>query len=195
MFKSVFILVLDGWSFSCEAPLEWLSLDLTDDKSTLLHALALSLCRHHNGRDSVSNHQPHHCWLNRLFRRRSKKTSKLRATGEFSAQMASIAENVYIWWRHHDSARHQAITRVNVDPDLCCHTASLGHNVLNLPYFDHCFYADTEFLLRFLRYCKFSQLEARKRLDAYLSAVTKYADHIMDIDTTQKEVLDLVKTG
>ena len=29
---------------------------------------------HHNGRDSVSNHQPHDCLLNRLFRRRSKKT-------------------------------------------------------------------------------------------------------------------------
>ena len=65
----------------------------------------------HNGRDSVSNHQPHDCLLNRLFRRRSKKTSKLRVTGlwaenspetgEFSAQMASNAENVSIWWRHH----------------------------------------------------------------------------------------------
>ena len=35
----------------------------------------------HNGRDSVSNHQPHDCLLNRLFRRRSKKTSKRRVTG------------------------------------------------------------------------------------------------------------------
>ena len=35
----------------------------------------------HNGRDSVSNHQPHDWLLNRLFRRRSKKTSKLRVTG------------------------------------------------------------------------------------------------------------------
>ena len=67
--------------------------------------------RHHNGRDSVSNHQPHDCLLNRLFRRRSKKASKLRViglcagnsplTGEFPAQMASNAENVSIWWRHH----------------------------------------------------------------------------------------------
>ena len=32
----------------------------------------------HNGHDGVSNHQPHHCLLNRLFRHRSKKTSKLR---------------------------------------------------------------------------------------------------------------------
>ena len=62
----------------------------------------------HNGCDSVSNH---HCLLNRLFRRRSKKTSKLRVTGlcaenspgtgEFPAQRASNAENVSIWWRHH----------------------------------------------------------------------------------------------
>ena len=66
----------------------------------------------HDRRDSVSNHQPHDCLLNRLFGRRSKKTSKLRVTGlcagnspvpgEFPAQMASYAENVSIWWRHHD---------------------------------------------------------------------------------------------
>ena len=70
-----------------------------------------SLQWRHNGRDDVSNHQPHDCLLNRLFRRRSKKTSKLRVTGlcagnspvtgEFPAQMASSAENVSIWWRHH----------------------------------------------------------------------------------------------
>ena len=35
----------------------------------------------HNDYDSVSNHQPHDCLLNRLFRRRSKKTSKLRVNG------------------------------------------------------------------------------------------------------------------
>ena len=35
----------------------------------------------HNGRNGVSNHQPHHCLPNCLFRRRSKKTSKLRVTG------------------------------------------------------------------------------------------------------------------
>ena len=35
----------------------------------------------HNGPDSVSNHQPRDCLLNRLFRRRSKKTPKLRVTG------------------------------------------------------------------------------------------------------------------
>ena len=33
----------------------------------------LSLQWHHNGHHGVSNHQPHHCSLKRLFRRRSKK--------------------------------------------------------------------------------------------------------------------------
>ena len=41
--------------------------------------LPLQWC--HNDHDSVSNHQPRGCLLNRLFRRRSKKTSKLRVTG------------------------------------------------------------------------------------------------------------------
>ena len=35
----------------------------------------------HNDHDSVSNHQPHECLFKRLFRRRSKKRSKLRVTG------------------------------------------------------------------------------------------------------------------
>ena len=74
-----------------------------------------SLQWRHNGRDGVSNHQPHHCWIKRLFRRRSKKTPKLRVTGlcegnspvtgEFPAQMASNMENVSIWWRHHENMK------------------------------------------------------------------------------------------
>ena len=35
----------------------------------------------HNDQDGVSNHQPHGCLLKPLFKRRSKKTSKLRVTG------------------------------------------------------------------------------------------------------------------
>ena len=41
----------------------------------------LSLRWRHNDHPAVSNHQPHGCLLNRLFRRRWKKTSKLRVTG------------------------------------------------------------------------------------------------------------------
>ena len=40
-----------------------------------------SLHWRHSDHGGVSNHQPHGCLLNRLFRRRSKKTSKLRVTG------------------------------------------------------------------------------------------------------------------
>ena len=66
----------------------------------------------HNGRDGISNHQPHVCLLNSLFRRRSNKASKFRVTGlcagnspgtgEFPAQMTSNVENASIWWRHYD---------------------------------------------------------------------------------------------
>ena len=41
----------------------------------------ISLQWRQNDHDGVSNHQPHGCLLNRLFRRRSTKTSKLRVTG------------------------------------------------------------------------------------------------------------------
>ena len=47
----------------------------------LLTSLVCALHWRQNDHDGVSNHQPHGCLLNRLFRRRSKKTSKLRVTG------------------------------------------------------------------------------------------------------------------
>ena len=65
------ILVIDGWGISCEIALRWLSLDLTDDKSTLVQVMA---------------------WC-------------CQAT--------------------------QAITWTNVDPDLCHHMMSPGHNEFN----------------------------------------------------------------
>ena len=71
---------------------------------------ALQWC--HNECDGVSNHQPHDCLLNQFFGLRWKKTSKLPVTGfcagnspvtgEFPAQRASDAENVSIWWHHHE---------------------------------------------------------------------------------------------
>ena len=66
----------------------------------------------HNECDGVSSHRRHDCLLNRLFRHRSKKTSKLRVTGlcggnspvtnEFPAQRASNTGIVSIRWRHHE---------------------------------------------------------------------------------------------
>ena len=75
----------------------------------------------HNGRDGVSNQQPHDCLVNRSFRRRSKQTSKLRVTGlclgnspvigEFPAQKNSNAEIVFIWWRHHETSSRNLFIR------------------------------------------------------------------------------------
>ena len=65
----------------------------------------------HNDHDGVSNHQPHGCFLNRLFRQIKENTKAPRrwplcgeftGTAEFPAQRASYAENVSIWWRHHE---------------------------------------------------------------------------------------------
>ena len=62
----------------------------------------------------------------RSFRRRLKKTSKLRVTGlcarnspgtgEFPAQMASNAENASIWLRHHgqDAGMYSDAYKINV---------------------------------------------------------------------------------
>ena len=82
--------------------------------------LCYSLKWRHNGHDSVSNHQPRDCLLNRLFRCRSKKTSKLRVTGlcarnspvpdECPAQMANNTETVSIWWRHYVSIGKQVVS-------------------------------------------------------------------------------------
>ena len=75
----------------------------------------------HNRHDGVLNHQPHHSLLNRLFRPRSYKASKLRVTGlyegnspgtgEFPPQMASNAEEVSIWWRHHEARLINKVAR------------------------------------------------------------------------------------
>ena len=64
----------------------------------------------HVERNGVSNHRCLNFLLNRWFRRRSKKTSKLHViglcdgnspvTGELPAQSAYYAENVSGWWRH-----------------------------------------------------------------------------------------------
>ena len=90
---------------------QWLGTATSNRRQIPYDKSIWSLLWRHNEPDDVSNHQPHDCLLNRLFGHRSKKTSKLRVsglcvgnspeTGEFPAQMASNAENVSIWWRHH----------------------------------------------------------------------------------------------
>ena len=90
--------------------------------------------------DGVSNHQPHHCLLNRLFRCRSKKTSQLHVTGlcvgnlpvtgEFPAQMASNADNVFIWRRHHDTMVNHSVYKC--DGIYWCKATSRHSNDNNL---------------------------------------------------------------
>ena len=79
---------------------------------------------HHNERNGISNPRRLYCLLNCWFRRRSKKTSKLRvsalcAGNQFAGDRwiprtkASNAENVSIWWRHHEDRIHETLsTRV-----------------------------------------------------------------------------------
>ena len=67
-----------GWSSPGHPP------DVQRQLHNWLHAFGpqrMSLRWRHNDRAGVSNHQPHGCLLNRVFRRRSKKTSKLCVTG------------------------------------------------------------------------------------------------------------------
>ena len=92
------------------------------------HSGANSLHWRHNGCDGVSIHQTHDCLLNRLLRRRPKKTSKLRTaglcagnspvTGAFRAQRDSNAENVSILWCHHDTVREGSVSGCNMSGNL-----------------------------------------------------------------------------
>ena len=98
----------------------------------------------HNERDGVPNHRYLECLLKRLFRRRSKKTSKLRVTGlcqgnppvtgGFPSQRASNAENVSFWWRHHeDSSPLIPILILDLIPALQVSTGCPSH--LTFPTF------------------------------------------------------------
>ena len=52
------ILVIDGWVISCEIALIWMSLDFTDDQSTLVQVMAC--CR------QAPSHYLSRCWLRSL---------------------------------------------------------------------------------------------------------------------------------
>ena len=96
------------WTYLSHVVLSLCWLKVTANEKYFPCSICISVT---HGRDGVSNHQPHHCLLNRLFRRRSKKTPKLRVTDvceenspvtdEFLSQRASNAENASIWWCHH----------------------------------------------------------------------------------------------
>ena len=89
---------LFGWQLiraNNKAPHRWFFLPSqragNADSSHIMTSGCASLQWCHNGRDGVSNHQPHHCLLNWLFRRRSKNISKLYATGNIPALVQIMA--------------------------------------------------------------------------------------------------------
>ena len=80
------------------------------------------------------------CLVNRLFRRRSKKISKLRVTGlcdenssiigEVPAQRASEEENVSIWWRPHVRSIFDGMHCIFL-LNYCVHTVRYRYNAVN----------------------------------------------------------------
>ena len=85
------------------------------------HRVPPTLQWSHNDRDGILNHRRLDSVLTRLCRRSSKETSKLRVTGhceenslmtgEFPAQRASNAENIYMWWRHNACSNFSLYSR------------------------------------------------------------------------------------
>ena len=59
--------------------------------------MRMTLHWRHNERDDVSNHQPHDCLLNRLFRCRSKKTPKLCVTGLYAGTSPWPMTSTHKW--------------------------------------------------------------------------------------------------
>ena len=82
------------------------------NSSRLVMHVCVTIQWRHNEHDDVSNHRRLDCLLNRLFRRRSTKTSKLPVTGPFEgnppvaggfpSQRTRNVGNVSSWWVHHD---------------------------------------------------------------------------------------------
>ena len=127
----------------------------------------------HNGPDSVWNHQPHDCLLNRLFRRRSEKSSKLRVTGlcagnppwtgEFPAQMASNVKMFYLMtsscdklaWQPSLRRSEKYVTLLSQDDNWGSRLVNKKNNFVRLPelYRDdilsiHVYWINVVFLLQ-----------------------------------------------
>ena len=98
-------------------------------KATVHGVSGLPLQWRHNESDGDSNHRRLNYLLKCLFRHRSKEIPKLRVTGPCegnsavtgeSRQMASDAENVSIWWRHHHYEKHIRRERQNKELKMKC---------------------------------------------------------------------------
>ena len=91
----------------------------------------------HNEHDSVSNHQPRGCLLNRFIQTPIKENIKaprhwplcgeFTGTGEFPTQRSSYAEKVSIWWRHHAEYSGLKTRKVNL---ICSFTLLYRYRLL-----------------------------------------------------------------
>lgn len=59
----------------------------------------------------------------------------------------------------------------------------------------HFFISDFEFLLRFIRARKFSQLGARQTLENYWTCKSKTPEWYKDLDPTDPTIVEILKTG
>ena len=112
----------------------------TSPSHWLLHRVLMYSCFtlqwRHNGHDGVSNNQPRDCLLNRLFRRRSKKTSKLRVTGLCPGNSPVTVNSPHKWFPLDDvnmiSVRDASVSITRLRTWVSC---SYSRGVSNQCYF------------------------------------------------------------
>ena len=139
--------MIEGWTISGYIVLNWMSLDLTEDKSTLVQVMAW--CH------QATSHYLSQCWprsvlpygvirpqwVNSLWPGRCGCNLKLLISnsyqGHFPGKLPSsehykttmmISHHWFNWWLC--AVRQQAITPTNIDQVLWCQMAFLGHNEL-----------------------------------------------------------------
>ena len=105
----------------------------------------ISLHWRHNDHDGVSNQQPHGCLLNRLFKRRSKKRSKLRVTGPCAGNSPGPVNSLHKW----------PVTRkmLPFDDVIMCYVGSYTTVTSNALYFVKFPFHSTYFWLYLFELC------------------------------------------
>ena len=90
--------LIDGWVISCELALKWKSLDLTDDKSTLVQVMAW--CH------QATSHYLSQCWPRSLS---PYGVTRPQWVKTITYGNIHLAQNLFRLWQH------QAFTLANVD--------------------------------------------------------------------------------
>ena len=151
----------------------------------------------HNERDGVSHHRRFDLLFNRLFRRRSKKTSKfaviglregnLPVTGGFFSERVSSAENVSIWWRHHDPTDSCFIP--SEWPEYRRQT--IVQNLLSLSI------SDQNHICKIMFRCKISvslKISSHLRMCKICDVVEEWGHFVTDCVINTNELLQLLET-